>query len=268
MVYYGQELYHWGIKGQKWGLRRWQNSDGSLTPAGREHYGYGEAKSRLKEAKEEYKKAKSDYKNSEDYQKDKEKLIKAAKIGAAVAATALVAYGGYKLYQHKDEISTFIKQGKSNISKLINPINEGISEYGTRKDGNTEVSSYLDKGFFKTKVTTLYDGSGDITGKRPLGTIKTNLITKNDTSKHVDNVTMLSNLKNAEKRKSVLNDNKDLNNQLLARLSNQAYSIEKSINDDLRKKGLSYKETKDYIDQHNNLIETQKLIRELLNKNI
>lgn len=34
-------LYHHGIKGQKWGLRRWQNEDGSLTPAGREHYGYG-----------------------------------------------------------------------------------------------------------------------------------------------------------------------------------------------------------------------------------
>lgn len=29
------ELYHHGIKGQKWGIRRYQNPDGSLTPAGR-----------------------------------------------------------------------------------------------------------------------------------------------------------------------------------------------------------------------------------------
>ena len=32
------ELTHHGIKGQKWGIRRFQNKDGSLTPAGKERY--------------------------------------------------------------------------------------------------------------------------------------------------------------------------------------------------------------------------------------
>ena len=32
------ELYHHGIKGQKWGVRRFQNKDGSLTPAGKRRY--------------------------------------------------------------------------------------------------------------------------------------------------------------------------------------------------------------------------------------
>ena len=29
------ELYHHGVKGMKWGVRRYQNKDGSLTPAGK-----------------------------------------------------------------------------------------------------------------------------------------------------------------------------------------------------------------------------------------
>ena len=32
------ELYHHGIKGQKWGVRRYQYADGSLTPSGRKRY--------------------------------------------------------------------------------------------------------------------------------------------------------------------------------------------------------------------------------------
>ena len=42
-VYNGQfvsesELYHWGIKRMKWGVRRFQNEDGSLTSAGKKRY--------------------------------------------------------------------------------------------------------------------------------------------------------------------------------------------------------------------------------------
>lgn len=33
-----REMLHSGIKGMKWGIRRFQNKDGSLTPAGRKRY--------------------------------------------------------------------------------------------------------------------------------------------------------------------------------------------------------------------------------------
>lgn len=36
---YSDELWHHGIIGQKWGVRRYQNRDGSLTPEGQERYG-------------------------------------------------------------------------------------------------------------------------------------------------------------------------------------------------------------------------------------
>lgn len=32
------ELTHWGIKGMRWGVRRYQNGDGSLTTAGKKRY--------------------------------------------------------------------------------------------------------------------------------------------------------------------------------------------------------------------------------------
>jgi len=49
-VIFTDELYHHGIKGQKWGIRRFRNDDGSLTAAGKARYD-------LKEAKRTYKKA-------------------------------------------------------------------------------------------------------------------------------------------------------------------------------------------------------------------
>lgn len=38
---YSDELYHHGIKGQKWGVRHYQNPDGSYTAAGLARYGKG-----------------------------------------------------------------------------------------------------------------------------------------------------------------------------------------------------------------------------------
>jgi hypothetical protein len=45
------ELYHFGILGMKWGVRRYQNSDGTLTEAGKKHYAKIETKKEKKRIK-------------------------------------------------------------------------------------------------------------------------------------------------------------------------------------------------------------------------
>lgn len=54
----GVYLAHHGIKGMKWGVRRWQNNDGSLTPAGYDHYGVEKYKSDYEKAKNDLRKTK------------------------------------------------------------------------------------------------------------------------------------------------------------------------------------------------------------------
>lgn len=63
MKYYGNELYHHGILGQKWGIRRFQNKDGSLTSEGQKRYGVN--------SKEEWKTLKKQMKTSERSYRDK-----------------------------------------------------------------------------------------------------------------------------------------------------------------------------------------------------
>ena len=65
------ELYHYGILRQKWGVRRFQNSDGSLTAAGRERYGVGKVRTKLNSAKQKASKA---AKSAAAYAKERNKM--------------------------------------------------------------------------------------------------------------------------------------------------------------------------------------------------
>ena len=104
MTYYvgampvGDHLEHHGIKGMRWGQRRFQNDDGSLTALGRARYGvsnaYGRARSSARSAYGKVK-ANREY-NGKKVRSFYKKNKKAIKIGAAVAGTAAAAALGYK----------------------------------------------------------------------------------------------------------------------------------------------------------------------------
>lgn len=59
------ELYHHGIKGQRWGIRRYQKKDGSLTPAGKKRYydtpELNKQKSAMQSAKSVYRTSRNAY---------------------------------------------------------------------------------------------------------------------------------------------------------------------------------------------------------------
>ena len=72
MVDTDNELKHWGILNMKWGIRRFQNPDGSLTPEGRERYNVGPARTKGYERAEEN----SNRNTSDNYDVSKKKKEK------------------------------------------------------------------------------------------------------------------------------------------------------------------------------------------------
>lgn len=83
---YRRELRHYGVKGMKWGVRRYQDKNGRLTSAGKKRYSTNSKNNDEATPEEQQKRGLT----------DKQKKI--LKVGAIAAGTALAAYGTYKLY--------------------------------------------------------------------------------------------------------------------------------------------------------------------------
>lgn len=74
------ELYHYGIQGMRWGVRRFQNSDGTLTDAGKKRYNkelesYRADKKKLAEETRKFERVKKNKEKVEKLLSDKQALI-------------------------------------------------------------------------------------------------------------------------------------------------------------------------------------------------
>lgn len=108
------ELAHYGVKGMKWGVRRYQNKDGSLTSAGRKRYNDDVSK------KEKQDKVETD-------EERKRRIRRNVIIGASAVAAGLLVIGGMKCgMQYQINAKTLRKAswGVQEISTRVMDLNK------------------------------------------------------------------------------------------------------------------------------------------------
>lgn len=121
-------LEHYGIRGMKWGIRNYQNPDGSLTPAGKERYGHGKGERTKKQVGRTISDLNSQSREMArikgDISQQKNRYVKASKKGNTVKAAKYKAkldesnQNLKNLQKHTEHLIKNAQLGKMPISKI------------------------------------------------------------------------------------------------------------------------------------------------------
>lgn len=123
------ELYHWGIKGMKWGVRRFQKKDGSLTAAGKKRYddsGQPKKSKHRTKLEEAYRKRGLSQKKAEAAASKRIRTEKILGASAALTVGACVAYAAVK--SRKARIDGVIKSGETMQRIEMKDTNGGLHD--------------------------------------------------------------------------------------------------------------------------------------------
>lgn len=137
--FYQNELMHHGILGQKWGVRRYQNKDGSLTYKGKQRTIKDKVRNKKSFQKSVNKYEQKGYskEDAEQLAYRKRKIANAIKVGTAVAVVAGSAYAAKKMsMKFKDLVQDKLtKEGEKKLEGYDkwakdenNPFNKKIKE--------------------------------------------------------------------------------------------------------------------------------------------
>ncbi len=126
-------LSHHGIKGQKWGVRRYQKKDGSLTPAGKERYddvsSVGKSKHRANLEAKYLSKGMSPYMAA----RKADNRIKTEQILGVIGGVAVAAAATYAITKYaRGKTDQIIKSCDSAIKNAPNTASTGKNTMGTK----------------------------------------------------------------------------------------------------------------------------------------